>query len=43
MLVRRRRLGLILLSATAALAQTGIGPVNHSVPFAHLIWEIRPR
>ncbi|HKR83980.1 MAG TPA: alkaline phosphatase PhoX [Terriglobales bacterium] len=35
MLVRRRLLGLILLSATAALAQTGIGPVTHSVPFAH--------
>jgi hypothetical protein len=35
MLVRRRLLGLILLSATAAFAQTGIDPVTHSVPFAH--------
>jgi hypothetical protein len=35
MQVRRKLLGLVLLSATAAWAQTGIGPVLHSVPFAH--------
>jgi hypothetical protein len=35
MWVRLKLPGLLWLSATAALAQTGIGPVIHSVPFAH--------
>lgn len=35
MQVRRKLLGLVLLSATSAWAQTGMGPVTHSVPFAH--------